>query len=415
MNTVDLVHVRLDTPETARGRAVGSLRRSRSGSRIAISFAYEHTWLDWRETFALDPSLQPYDGDQYQPHGGLPGIFADAAPDRWGRTLLERREALLARREGRSVRRLDEWDFLLGVSDVTRMGALRLAEPDGHRLLDDSTLSVPPMARLRELQHWARKVESGAIRTEREEDAWLALLLAPGSSLGGARPKATFAAEDGTLWLAKFPSASDDHDVGAWEFVVTELARGAGIEVPEPRLLSLGGQYRTFAARRFDRSGSARHHYASAMTMTGKRDGDEASYLDLLRAIEDHGAVRSLEADLHQLFRRAVFNVLASNRDDHLRNHGFLRSREGWRLAPAFDLNPAPDKLEHGLSLDGTLRIPEISLVEESAAFYRLTASQARLIVDEVRRAIGTWRSIAAAAGLPRDEIDLFAPSFMVQ
>lgn len=415
MNTVDLVDVRLDTPETAGSRAVGSLRRSRSGSRIAISFAYERTWLDWRVTFALDPSLQPYDGDQYQPHGGLPGIFADAAPDRWGRTLLERREALLARREGRSVRRLDEWDFLLGVSDVTRMGALRLAEPDGDRLLDDSTLSVPPMARLRELQHWARKVESGAIRTEHEEDAWLALLVAPGSSLGGARPKATFAAEDGTLWLAKFPSSSDDHDVGAWEFVVTELARGAGIEVPEPRLLSLGGQHRTFAARRFDRSGSARHHYASAMTMTGKRDGDDASYLDLLRAIEDHGAVRSLEADLHQLFRRGVFNVLASNRDDHLRNHGFLRSKEGWRLAPAFDLNPAPDKPEHGLSLDGTLRIPEISLIEESAAFYRLTASQARLIVDEVRTAIGKWRLIAAAAGLPRDEIDLFAPSFVVQ
>jgi len=195
---------------------------------------------------------------------------------------------------------------------------------------------------------------------------------------------------------------------------MTRLAETAGIEVPESRLLTLGGVHRTFAARRFDRSGPARHLYASAMTMTGKRDGDDASYLDLTRALEDHAATRSLHADLHQLFRRAAFNVLASNRDDHLRNHGFLRAKEGWRLALAFDLNPASGKLEHGLSFDGTLRIPDVDLVEESAKFYRLTAREARAVVDEVKTAIGSWHSIATGIDLSRDEIDLLAPSFQV-
>lgn len=407
----DRVVVHLDAPEIGPERAVGTLVRERAAAKSVISFAYEPEWVAAHGSFSIDPSLPLFEGEQYSPV--LPGVFADAAPDRWGRTLLERREALEARREGRRQRPLDDWDFLVGVNDLTRMGALRLARASDGVYVDDGPLSVPPSTRLRDLAHWARELEHGLPQAMSDENRWIATLVAPGSSLGGARPKASFLGDDGALWIAKFPSREDRHDVGGWEYVVSRLAADAGIEVPETTLLRLGSAYRTFCARRFDRLGNRRRLYASAMTLGGRRDHEDASYLDVARAIVDLGDPAAIEEDLHQLFRRVVFNVLTSNRDDHLRNHGFLRASHGWRLAPAFDVNPSPQKQEHSLTLNDSLRIPDIDVVRETAPLYRLSAVQADGMIAEVRSAVSRWPAAARDAGLPGEEIEWLAGAFL--
>ncbi len=406
----DRVVVHLDAAEVGPRQAVGALARERAAAKTVISFAYEPDWIAAPAAFSLDPSLPLYEGEQYQP--ALPGIFADAAPDRWGRTLMERREALAARREGRRQRGLDDWDYLVGVNDRTRMGALRLARAGDGPFLDDSELTIPPSTQLRDLEHWARELEHGLPDAIGEEERWIASLIAPGSSLGGARPKASFL-DDGALWIAKFPSREDRHDVGGWEYVVSRLAAEAGIEVPESRLLRLGSQYRTFCARRFDRLGESRRLYASAMTLAGRRDHEDASYLDIARAIVVHGDPAAIEHDLQQLFRRVVFNVLTADRDDHLRNHGFLRTVGGWRLSPAFDVNPSLQKQEHSLALDDSLRIPDLDVVRETAPQYRLVAARAEEIIAEVDRVVAQWPAAARDADLPEDEVERFAGSFL--
>jgi len=396
--------VHLDAADLGPARTIAELIRERGGGKSVISFAYEPGWVDDPDSFALDPALPLFPGEQYP--AGLPGVLADAAPDRWGRTLIERREALAARREERPRRHLDDWDFLIGVDDRTRMGALRLAsDADDGRFLAADSLPVPPLARLRELEHWAQQAEEGVQADTDEEERWLAMLVAPGSSLGGARPKASYL-DAGALWLAKFPSREDRHDVGAWEHVLTRLAGRAGIAVPETRLRRLGSAHRTFCAMRFDRAGGGRRHYASAMTLTGHADHENASYLDIARAIVDFGDPEAIEADLSELFRRVVFNVLTAGRDDHLRNHGFLHTGRGWRLSPAFDLNPIPSRQEHALALDDSLRTPDLAIVRETAPYYRLTVDRAEELIDAVSSAIAEWPGLAREAELPAEEIE---------
>lgn len=400
------LEVQLDAAELGPKRAVGSLIRERGAASRVISFEYEPGWIEEPAAFPLDPTLPPYAGEQFLP--ALPGIFADAAPDRWGRTLLERREALVARREERRQQPLDEWDFLVGVDDRTRMGALRLARAGGDGFLAAAPLPIPPLARLRELEHWARELELGLSEEMSEEDRWIAMLVAPGSSLGGARPKASFLDGD-ELWIAKFPSQEDRHDVEGWEFVLSRLAAEAGIQVPEIRLLRLGHTHRVFCTKRFDRVDGRRRLFASAMTLAGRRDHEDASYLDIARAIAELGAPAAIEEDLHQLFRRIVFNVMTANRDDHLRNHGFLRTAEGWRLAPAFDVNPSLQKLEHSLALDDSLRAPDLEVVRETASLYRLSPDRAGEMITEVGKAVSRWPAVAREASLPGEEIERFA------
>ena len=383
----DAVTVELDSAELGGPTTIGTLQRTRAAGGSILGFAYDEAWLASASAFAIDPLHGLYAGTQWPRDGQIDRILGDASTDRWGRTLMSRREAVSARREQRPRHILDEWDYLLGVSDVSRMGALRFRSPDG-RWLDDGAVGVPPMARLPELSAAAQAIEQPRPGDPAEADN-LAMLLAPGSSLGGARPKASFLAEDGSLWMAKFPSRNDSHDVAACEWALNELAAAAGIEVPEHRLLAFGRGHRTFAARRFDRGVATRRMYASAMTLLSRRDREPASYLDIALAIADHGERGSIDVQLASLFRRVVFNVLVSHRDDHPRNHGFLRTPLGWHLAPAFDLNPLPDKAEHELALDEAVHAGDIDLVIETAPFYRLTVAAAN--GDCWTRFAGRW------------------------
>ncbi|HEY4025005.1 MAG TPA: type II toxin-antitoxin system HipA family toxin [Candidatus Dormibacteraeota bacterium] len=407
----EVVVVHLDAEDFGPVDEIGTLRRVRRAATSVVSFTFAANWLRLGRRFALDPSLGLYEGEQYT-SDGLFGIFTDIAPDRWGRTLLQRREAATARRERRRPRTLVDWDFLLGVSDELRMGALRLAEPSGGRFLSNDKATVPPTARLRQLQSYAQKAERGEQLTPREEDEEIALLVAPGSSLGGARPKANFRAADGTLWIAKFPSRNDSWDVGAWELVLNRMARQAGISVPETDLLELAEGHRTFTAQRFDRTPAGRRRlYASAMTLVGKSDNEPASYPEIAEAIALYGSGdrEAIDQDLEQLFRRAVFNVFTAHRDDHLRNHGFLGTPRGWRLSPAFDLNPVPTKPEHTIALDEGDHTPDLDLVRRTAGYYRIKPPQAEAIIREVRDAVSPWRSVAAKVGIHRDETEMMA------
>ena len=396
-------------------RAAGWLRRSGSGRNADLSFEYDESWLDRADRFDLEPGINPTAGEQRRAEGGLFGVFTDAAPDSWGRRLLQRRELQLAKRDGRTPRTLDEWDLLVGVNDTTRMGAVRLARPVDGAFVDEGPLGVPPKAELRDLEAAAERIDAGSPADSNELDRWLELLIAPGASLGGARPKATFQDAQNALWIAKFPAANDHRDIGAWEYVQTRLAARAGIEVPETDLLALGSGYRTFAARRFDRAGGRRVMYASAMTLLNERDhADSASYLDIAAAIERFGprARVAIDADLAQLFRRVAFNAVAGHRDDHLRNHGFLHDGTGWRLAPAFDLNPIPDKDEHELTFDGKDATPDLDVIRSTAPLYRVREAEAAALIAEVTAAVASWRDVAREAGLSRNDLALMESAF---
>ncbi|MES2538621.1 MAG: HipA domain-containing protein [Pseudomonadota bacterium] len=386
---------------------VGTMYRETARLDLPASFAYDTDWLKSGNCFMLDPRLALWAGEQH-PEVDMPafGVFMDSAPDRWGRVLLERREAALAEREGRKMRQLHEVDFLLGVHDLTRMGALRFRKGTDGPFLDNHPHAAPPVTSLGELAHISRRIEEPGVEKLPEYEKWLAMLIAPGSSLGGARPKANFTDTDGGLWFAKFPASDDRYDVGAWEFVAHTLAARAGIDVPQARLAQLGERHHTFCVKRFDRAGTRRKMFASAMTLLERRDGQPGgSYLDLVGFLEDQGAQHHINADLEQLFRRAVFNVLIGNRDDHLRNHGFIRELTGWRLSPAYDVNPNPGKASHALTLDGHNAEPSLEVVVSSADMYRLGAARVTAIVNEVRYALTSWRDEARSHDLSRLEI----------
>ena len=416
MSRLEAASVFLDAHDLGPCRVVGTLRPAGRAPDSPIGFVYAAEWWSERTAFRLDPShyeqtVQP----QYpEPGHQLAPVFTDASPDRWGRILLDYCEQDRARAQGRRPQPLGEWDYLLGVNDELRMGALRFAAPAaGSPFLDDGPGSVPPLADLRELEQAARIVDDplhddpSAIR-----DA-LRHLLAPGSPMGGARPKANFLDTAGALWFAKFPSHNDRRDMGGWEYVLNRIAADAGIDVPEVDLRMLSGPYNTFLARRFDREGNSRRLFASAMTMLGKRDREPSSYAEIAEAVDLNGAPGHIEEDLAQLFRRLVFNIVTGHRDDHLRNHGFLRAPAGWRLAPAYDLNPMPEMSQHEVAVGLAAKDPDVEVaVSETAPFCRLTPAAARDIVSEVRSAVAQWRSVAREVGLSRMDIEAVSPAF---
>ena len=398
--------VHLDAPELGVRQRVGVLYRHVLRTDIPASFEYDKDWLKHDQAFALDPRLELWRGEQHPP-ADIPafGVFMDSAPDRWGRVLMERREAAAAARDARKMRTFHETDFLLGVYDHTRMGGLRFCEPGGP-FLDNSDNAAPPVTDLKELAYICQRIEEPGVEKLPEYERWLALLIAPGTSLGGARPKANFTDCDQRLWIAKFPAKDDRYDVGGWEYLMHVLARKAGIVVPEARLERLSDRYGTFCSARFDRIADGRRMYASAMTLLERQDGEAgASYLDLAEFISDHGAKGHIDEDLAQLFRRVLFNILVGNRDDHLRNHGFIREPSGWRLSPAFDINPNTAKQTHALAIDSKNTEPDIRVAMDQAGLYRLDQKAAQSMLDEVRNAIADWRTEARKLQLPAVEV----------
>jgi len=400
---------------------MGELSATPSRGKEIFAFEYDPKWLSTAGRQALDPSLMLYEGPQY-PSTGRPnfGLFLDSSPDRWGRVLMRRREAQLAREEGRAERRLLESDYLLGVHDGHRMGALRF-RMEGRFLDDDDRLASPPWTSLRELEHASLQLERDGAVDDPQYARWLRMLIAPGGSLGGARPKASVRDEAERLWIAKFPSRDDTEDVGAWESVAVDLALRAGIAVPQTRLQrfgSSGGQgHHTFLSRRFDRSdGGRRLHFASAMTLLDQIDGQGADegvgYVDLADLLIQIGSRTA--ADLAQLWRRIVFSICISNTDDHLRNHGFMLAPPGWSLAPAYDLNPNPHGGGLSLNVSETDNALDLDLALSVAEVFRLAPRRARIIVDEIAGAVGAWRDVASARGLSRAAQDRMRPAFRV-
>lgn len=383
--------------------------------RGQVRFRYEAAWLAQPHiAFAIDPHLTLDAGPFFpKPEAGNFGIFLDSSPDRWGQTLMRRREALQARDEKRAARTLYSWDFLLGVQDITRQGALRFRRPGEETFLADAALAAPPVSSLAELAAVAAELTRKDINDLDQLRRWLAVLLAPGASLGGARPKAGFREQDGSLWIAKFPAHEDNRDIGAWEGIVWWLARQAGIDMPEAKVMRFSrGGYHTYCVRRFDRADGRRRFYASAMTLLGKATSEGASYLELAEFLAKRGAPATLQFDLEQLFRRVAFNVAVGNRDDHLRNHGFILAPGGWRLAPAFDVNPSIDKAEHVLNIDDADNRPSLASVLATAPFYRLAPARAGAIVTEILTVVAGWQTSARRAGIAKADIELTASAF---
>ncbi|MFM7359366.1 MAG: type II toxin-antitoxin system HipA family toxin [Sediminibacterium sp.] len=390
---------------------VGKLFSQRVRGKEIFSFEYNETWLSTSQAkLYLDPNLGLFKGKQYLPDGRNNfGVFLDSAPDRWGRLLMRRREAWQAKLEGREEKLLFETDYLLGVFDGHRMGGLRFKlEQDGAFLNNHVKMATPPWTSLRELEYASLQLEREDAINDPEYTKWLDMLIDPGSSLGGARPKASVLDEKGNLWIAKFPSSKDDKNTGAWEMVLHEVAKVCGIHVPDARLLQFSGKHHTFLSKRFDRIKDKRIHFASAMTLLGYQDGadfqDGLSYLDIVAFIIQQGA--SVKADLEQLWRRMVFNILVSNTDDHLRNHGFILTDNGWQLSPAYDMNP--NEMGSGLTLNISENSNEqdISLALETAKHYKIKNEEAAKILNDMQCEIEKWRTVAKKLGISSGEIE---------
>lgn len=394
---------------------IGTIYVDAGKGKQVVSFEYDEEWLNnVGDNFIFDPDLSLFKGRQYVPlDKTMFGVFADSCPDRWGRLLMKRREAILAKKEERKPRTLTDIDFLLGVYDETRMGGLRFSIlPKGPFLSNDKELATPPWTTL-------RKLESASFAFEKNDDGmeekWLMQLVAPGSSLGGARPKASVLGPDGSLWIAKFPSKNDEMNVGAWEMVVHDLAVQCNLNVPDAKLENFSKNGSTFLTKRFDRDGKKRIHFASAMTLLGKNDGanasDGSSYLEVASFIRKYG--ETVKKDLQELWCRIVFNMAVSNNDDHLRNHGFILGKEGWKLSPVYDVNPSIYGDTLSLNVDSDSNLIDFNLALSVAKLFDLTEKQAVEQLNDIKNIVeSNWRKLARKYGLSRSEIESMSPAF---
>ena len=399
------VHIDLE----GRLRRVGLARCNRVRGTETIVFEYVSEWLADPDRFSMEPALALTRG-VFPPPAGFStfGSIGDSAPDTWGRRLMQRAERRSAEREGRPLRTLMESDYLLGVSDETRLGALRFRWQGEEGFQAPLRAGVPALIDLGRLMQVTERI----LRDEETEED-LQLIFAPGSSLGGARPKASVIDQNGHLSIAKFPREDDDYSVETWEEIALRLAERAGIATPSHELLQVAGKA-VLLSRRFDRVGTNRIPFLSAMSMTGSRDGQRGSYPEIVDALAAHGA--QARADAQALYRRVAFNVLISNVDDHLRNHGFLwQDRRGWSLSPAYDLNPVPTDLKARI-LTTNINLDEgtcsLDLLEAAAEYFSLGLQQARAIVNEVAIVAATWRDVAREAGARPSEINRMASAF---
>jgi serine/threonine-protein kinase HipA len=402
----------LETPQF-----IGTLFFAYSRGKEIFSFKYNKEWLQSSFVQEIDPDLGLYPGIQYlRDEKSNFGVFLDSSPDRWGQVIMDKRESILARMENRPHRNLNESDYLLGVFDEQRMGALRFKETaSGAFMNDNRSFATPPWTSIRELEQASYQLENDLMEDDSESLKWLNMLLAPGSSLGGARPKAGVRNIDGSLWIAKFPSKEYRYDVGAWEMIVNELAQMAELNIAQAMAKPFFGKHHTFLTKRFDRTNTGqRLHFASAMTLLGYSDGvnfqDGASYLELAEFITRKGT--NVNQDLEELFRRIVFSICVSNTDDHLRNHGFLLTTEGWTLSPAYDINPNPKGTGLKLNISVHDNSLDLGLAAEVAPFFRLTNDRAISIIQNMVSVVSKWKQLSAKYKLSKDEQDRMSPAF---
>jgi serine/threonine-protein kinase HipA len=400
------VYADLDGVAHLVGRLWARMRKNKEGA----TFEYDDTWLQNPNRFSLEPALTVGPGP-FHTGADTPmfGAIGDSAPDRWGRALMRRMERRRAEHEKQTPRTLHEIDYLLLVDDEARAGALRFAETEGGPFLRPAEVKrIPPLVELPELLSAAEHVMED---TDTEED--LRLLFASGSSLGGARPKASVREKDGHLAIAKFPRKDDEINAVLWEAVALGLAQNAGIPVPAARVETVADKP-VLLLRRFDREGARRIPFLSAMSMLGARDNETHSYLEMVDALRQHGAAP--KADMEALWRRIVFNILISNTDDHLRNHGFLyEGSDGWRLSPAYDLNPVPVDVKPRIlatAINEEDTTASLSLAMEVAGYFELDDGLAREIAAEVAKATLKWRDEALQHGISKQEIDRMASAF---
>jgi serine/threonine-protein kinase HipA len=392
---------------------MGTLSVTHLKGREVFSFSYDKSWLEKGIAQNLDPDLQLFGGPQYLSTDKKNfGFFLDSSPDRWGRVLMDRREAILARSEKRKPKTLFEEDYLLGVFDLHRMGALRFKiDSSGPFLNENMGLASPPWTSLRELEFASLQLEKNELKDE-DLVKWINLLLAPGASLGGARPKASVKGPDESLWIAKFPSVKDKVDIGGWEMVAADLAKNVGIRIPKSMIRKFNNDHHTFLSNRFDRHiDGSRFHFASAMTLLGKTDGVEGvSYLDLAEFIMKNGG--DVENDLQELWKRIVFNISIKNTDDHLRNHGFILSSKGWLLSPAYDVNPVYFGRGLTLNISETDNSLDFDLAISVANYFRIKNDIAKKIVKDVLYEVNKWTKLANKYGISSHDQDIMSAAF---
>lgn len=392
---------------------VGTLCYESLRGNDSYGFAFDNDWLHKYGGLYVSADINNYPGTQYTlPGKDIFGCFADALPDRWGRTLLNRREQFEAMEEHRPVRRLSSFDYLVGIDDYSRMGGFRFKESlDGQFICVERNLSIPPLASIGDLMYASQEIEKSEDENILPEKKWLQQLVQPGTSLGGARPKAGVIGEHNVLYIAKFPSRKDDYDVGLWEHLCHLLAKKAGVHAAETSVIRIGDEYHTLLSRRFDRSCEGRRiHFASAMSLLGLINGCNAGtgngYLDIVDFMLQNCC--DVEANLHELYRRIAFNVCVGNSDDHFRNHGFLLTKRGWTLAPAYDINPTNSEYQ-SILITASSNKADLNLLIDAAEDYMIKRSDAESIINEVVEAVKSWKDLAKSLRIPEREMALFS------
>ena len=395
---------------------VGKLGYESLRGTDSYSFEFDKEWLSKYGSLFLSADLNNYPGPQYtMPDRDIFGCFSDVLPDRWGRLLLNRRDQILATEENRPIKRLSSFDYLTGIDDFSRMGSFRFKEsPDSDYINCESTLRIPPLTDLRALVNASMEIEKSEGKNQLPEKKWIQQLVHPGSSLGGARPKAGVLDNDGKLCIAKFPSANDNYDVALWEHFGHLLAKKAGVMTAETRVIATGEKYHTLLSKRFDRTENGRRrHFASAMTLLGLTDGSDAKtgngYLDIVDFMLQNCC--DVEENLRKLYRRVAFNIAIGNSDDHFRNHGFLLTPRGWTLAPAYDLNPTLNEYQ-SLLINSTTNRADLQVLLQSSEEYMIGRDEARQTITEVLEAVKSWKRLAARLSIAKREMDMFGPVF---
>ena len=395
---------------------IGELCYEKLRGSDSYAFKFDNDWLNLHAGIKLSDDINNYPGMQYtQPGNDIFGCFSDALPDRWGRTLLKRREQLEAEEKKRPIRNLSSFDYLVGIDDFSRMGGFRFKkELNGNFINVSPSLKIPPLTEIRELIFASQEVEKCEEEDILPEKKWIAQLIQPGTSLGGARPKAGVLDEEGKLCIAKFPSRKDDYDAALWEHFSHLLAKKAGIQVAETRVLGGLGKYHTLLSKRFDRNDEGKRiHFASSMSLLGLKDGDNAQggygYLDIVDFILQ--GCCDVENNLQELYRRVAFNICIGNSDDHFRNHGFLLTPKGWTLSPAYDMNPTNNEYQ-SLLINASSNKADIQVLLESCEDYMLNRKVAQGIIKDVQVAVSNWEVLARQLQIPQREQAMFKDRF---